>query len=248
MPVKTLPGLYELISGDERPRDADPAGAGRGRARPRAGRGRPRGERLLPRGRDGARHRRGRLDRLRALPPDRARSAPQRLILVDHGETALFEIERELVDERGFAPSDPGARRRQEPRRRCARSSSATGPSVVFHAAAYKHVPLMEANPLESVRNNVLGTRIARRGRGRVRRRAVRARLDRQGRQPEDRDGPVEGALRVDRRGVRRARGRRDPLRRGALRQRARLLRQRDPDLPPPDRAAAGRSRSRTRR
>jgi len=88
-----------------------------------------------------------------------ARLGPQRLILVDQGETALFEIERELVDERGFAPSVPvlaDVKSRTKMRQVFERYK----PSVVFHAAAYKHVPLMEANPLESVRNNALGTRV----------------------------------------------------------------------------------------
>ena len=77
VPVKTLPALHELISRRPRPRDPDPPRAGRGRARPRAGRGRPALGRVVPRRQDRARHRRGRLDRLRALPPDRARPAPR---------------------------------------------------------------------------------------------------------------------------------------------------------------------------
>jgi FlaA1/EpsC-like NDP-sugar epimerase len=88
-----------------------------------------------------------------------ARIGCKRLILIDQGETPLFEIERELVSERGFAPSVPvlaDAGNRERMRRVFERYT----PSVVFHAAAYKHVPLMEANPLESVRNNTLATKV----------------------------------------------------------------------------------------
>ena len=72
VPVKTLPGLYELISGDLNLAGPDPSRPGRGRARPRAGRGRRRLDRRVPRRRDRARHRRRRVDRRGALPPDRA--------------------------------------------------------------------------------------------------------------------------------------------------------------------------------
>ncbi|MDH4102594.1 MAG: polysaccharide biosynthesis protein [Thermoleophilia bacterium] len=87
-----------------------------------------------------------------------ARISPTRLVLVDNGEPGLFEIERELVDERGFhataavlADAGNATKMRQV--------FEKYRPAVVFHAAAYKHVPLMEANPLEAVRNNSLVTR-----------------------------------------------------------------------------------------
>ena len=87
-----------------------------------------------------------------------ARVAPTRLVLVDNGEPGLLEIERELVDERGFdataavlADAGNATKMRQ--------IFEKYRPAVVFHAAAYKHVPLMEANPLEAVRNNSLVTR-----------------------------------------------------------------------------------------
>jgi FlaA1/EpsC-like NDP-sugar epimerase len=82
----------------------------------------------------------------------------RRLILVDQAETPLFEIERELVSERAFSPCVPvlaDVGNRSKLRQVFDRYQ----PSVVFHAAAYKHVPLMEANPLESVRNNTLATK-----------------------------------------------------------------------------------------
>ncbi len=81
-----------------------------------------------------------------------------RIVLVDKGEPALFEIERELVDERGFTAAIPvlaGSGERAKMRQVFERYR----PQVLFHAAAYKHVGMLEANPLEAVSNNVLATR-----------------------------------------------------------------------------------------
>ena len=62
------------------------------------------------------------------------------------------------------------------------RSSANIGPYSFFHAAAHKHVPLMEANVAEAVLNNVLGTQNVVTLCDELRRRALRAHLDRQGR------------------------------------------------------------------
>ena len=49
-------------------------------------------------------------------------------------------------------------RRRDGPKAACGRLFGRYTPDVVFHAAAHKHVPLMEANPGEAIKNNVGGT------------------------------------------------------------------------------------------
>jgi FlaA1/EpsC-like NDP-sugar epimerase len=85
-----------------------------------------------------------------------ARWGPKRIVLLETNEFALYEIERRLKRE-GDAESVPvlgSVEDRQLVRRVLARE----GVDVVFHAAAYKHVPLLEANVLEGVRNNVFGT------------------------------------------------------------------------------------------
>ncbi|HVH51670.1 MAG TPA: nucleoside-diphosphate sugar epimerase/dehydratase, partial [Gaiellaceae bacterium] len=88
-----------------------------------------------------------------------ARVGPTRLILVDNAETSLFEIERELVGERDFTPAVPKLLDVRDRRALKREVFEKYKPTVVFHAAAYKHVPLMETHPLESVRNNVVATR-----------------------------------------------------------------------------------------
>ena len=158
VPVKTLPGLYELISGDTnlaaqiRPVQVEDI-LGR----------EPvevdfdvisaylRGETVLITGAGGSIG--------SELCRQAARAGAARLVLVEQAESALYDIERELVDDRGFPASVPviaDVGNREKLRQVFDRYR----PGVVFHAAAYKHVPMMEANPLESVRNNVLATKV----------------------------------------------------------------------------------------
>jgi FlaA1/EpsC-like NDP-sugar epimerase len=88
-----------------------------------------------------------------------ARVHPQRLILLDHAEDNLFEIERELIEDRhALNTVSVLADCKEEERMR--EVFAEHDPTVVFHAAAYKHVGLMEANPIEAVRNNALATRV----------------------------------------------------------------------------------------
>lgn len=87
------------------------------------------------------------------------RFAPARVVLIERFENALFEIHRELI---ALFPE-----LRIEPRiadvadaARMQAVFKGDKPDIVFHAAAHKHVPMMEANPGEAIKNNVGGTRI----------------------------------------------------------------------------------------
>jgi FlaA1/EpsC-like NDP-sugar epimerase len=83
----------------------------------------------------------------------------ERIVLVDHSENALVELEHELRYERHFGAAVPALADVKDPAK-MRRLFERHRPAVVFHAAAYKHVPLMESNPLESVRNNVFATKV----------------------------------------------------------------------------------------
>jgi FlaA1/EpsC-like NDP-sugar epimerase len=87
-----------------------------------------------------------------------ARLGPAELLVLGHGENSIFEICQELATVQPHVRVTPiiadirdAARIRAIVQRR--------RPAAVFHAAAHKHVPLMEANVIEAVTNNVLGTR-----------------------------------------------------------------------------------------
>jgi FlaA1/EpsC-like NDP-sugar epimerase len=157
VPVKTLPGLYELISGDlnlagqirpvqvqdvlgREPVEVDLESIASYLA----------GETVLVTGAGGS---------IGAeLCRQIARVHPARLVLVEHSEAALFDIERELVDDRDF-PAVATVLGDCGDRAKMSQVFERYRPTLVFHAAAYKHVALLEANPIEAVRNNTLATR-----------------------------------------------------------------------------------------
>src|SRR5919106_595051 len=88
-----------------------------------------------------------------------ARVRPRLLVMLDHAEDNLFEVERELVEERHFSRVESVLADCKEADRML-EVMQRFKPEIVFHAAAYKHVPLMESNPLEAVRNNAIATRV----------------------------------------------------------------------------------------
>jgi FlaA1/EpsC-like NDP-sugar epimerase len=156
IPFRTMPGIYELLGGKvsvnrlreidisdllrREPATIDDEAVGRTLA----------GKRVLVTGAGGSIG----LELCRQV----LRWKPAELILLGHGENSIFEGLLDLEEGNGGLPLHPVIADVRDPNR--VRSVfDAFRPDVVFHAAAHKHVPLMEMNPEEAVTNNILGTR-----------------------------------------------------------------------------------------
>ncbi|MBM3122247.1 MAG: polysaccharide biosynthesis protein [Chloroflexi bacterium] len=156
IPFRTMPGIYELIGGKvnvSRLRDVDISDLLRrqpariddevvGRTLT--------GKRVLVTGAGGSIG----LELCRQV----ARWMPAQLILLGHGENSIFEALLELGENFPELPMLPVVADVRDAER-ITQVFEQTKPEVVFHAAAHKHVPLMELNVPEAVTNNVLGTR-----------------------------------------------------------------------------------------
>ncbi|MEW6241198.1 MAG: nucleoside-diphosphate sugar epimerase/dehydratase, partial [Chloroflexota bacterium] len=157
VPSRTMPGIYELLGGKvsvSRLREVDITDLLRrdpvrvndeivGRALE--------GKRVLVTGAGGSIG--------RELCRQIARRGPAQLVLLGHGENSIFEIFLELREDYpdlDLLPVIADVRDRE----RIASVFAEHQPQVVFHAAAHKHVPLMEANAVEAVTNNVIGTQV----------------------------------------------------------------------------------------
>ena len=87
------------------------------------------------------------------------RFGPSKLIIIDHSENNLFLIEEELKNKFNFSSLIPIVADIRE-KELMSSVFKRYHPKIVFHTAAYKHVPLMQLNPEAAIRNNYLGTKI----------------------------------------------------------------------------------------
>jgi len=157
VPVKVVPDLEEVLSGGVRPRRVESSGADDFLFREpvkvdleRVG-ARFRGRRVMVTGAGGSIG--------SEICMQIAACAPSRLVLFEKHEQGLFDIERRLQRIHPDVPLDVVIGDIREGSR-VAGVFASTRPEVVFHAAAYKHVSMMERNPWEAFKTNVLGTRI----------------------------------------------------------------------------------------
>ena len=158
LPFRTVPAPGRRARGRSVPCELQRS-RHRGPARPRAGRTRLEADPRLARRAHRAGDRRRRFDRFGAVPPVRAagrrpdraaRESTNRLWTTSHGE-----LHREFPDSRNA----PGAGQLRRPDG-LPHALTPAGPDAVFHAAAYKQVPMLEAQLREAVRNNVLAAPI----------------------------------------------------------------------------------------
>ena len=156
IPSRTMPGIYELIGGKvsvNRLREVDITDLLRRepvRVNDEAVGAALEGKRVLVTGAGGSIG--------RELCRQIARRNPSELLLLGHGENSIFEILLELNQDYptlSLSPVIADIRNAE----RLAQVFSQHQAQIVFHAAAHKHVPLMEVNVVEAITNNVLGTR-----------------------------------------------------------------------------------------
>lgn len=88
-----------------------------------------------------------------------AKFGPKKMILIDHAETPMHDIRLMMANQYANIPADSivASITNQELMEEIFKSAR---PDYVFHAAAYKHVPMMEDNPSIAVQNNIYGTRV----------------------------------------------------------------------------------------
>ncbi|HUE98774.1 MAG TPA: nucleoside-diphosphate sugar epimerase/dehydratase [Anaerolineales bacterium] len=156
IPSRTVPGVYELIGGKvsvNRLREVDINDLLRRepvRLNDEAVGAALAGKRVLVTGAGGSIG--------RELCRQIARREPSELVLLGHGENSIFEIYLELREDYSDLLLSPVIADVRDARR-LAQVFEQHQPQIIFHAAAHKHVPLMEVNIVEAITNNGIGTR-----------------------------------------------------------------------------------------